>query len=77
MLKKVTQDNLDINLAILAWRNMPTEGSIYSPIQKLQSEQTWTQLPTSSKLLNPEVAKGIVEEIQDRAKQPKNYQNLL
>jgi len=71
MLKKVTQDNLDINLAILAWCNTPTEGSVYSPVQKLQSRRTQTQ-PTSSELLKPEVAKGIVVEIQhrkDKAKQ--------
>ena len=37
MLKKVTQDNLDISLAILAWRNTPTEGGHHSPVQKLQS----------------------------------------
>ena len=72
MLKKVTQDNMDINLAMLAWRNTPTEGSLYSPVQKLQSRRTRTQLPTSSKLLRPEVPKGIVGEIQrrkDKAKQ--------
>ena len=36
MLKKVTQDNLDISLAILACRNTPTGGH-HSPVQKLQS----------------------------------------
>jgi len=72
MLKKVTRDNLDINLAILAWHNTPTEGSVYSPVQKLQSRRTRTQLPISSELLKPEVAKGIVVETQhrkDKAKQ--------
>jgi len=37
MLKKVTQDNMDINLSMLAWHNTQKEGSIYSPVQKLQS----------------------------------------
>jgi len=72
MLKKVTQANMNINLAMLAWHNTPTEGSLYSPVQKLQSRRTRMQLPTSSKLLIPEVAKGIVEQIQcrkDRVKQ--------
>ena len=42
MLKKVTQDNLAVNLAILAWRNTPTEGGHYSPVQKLQSRTMHT-----------------------------------
>jgi len=62
MLKKVTQDRTDINLAILSWRNTPTEGGKYSPVQKLHSRRTRTQLPTSSKLLEPKVASGVVDE---------------
>ena len=68
MLKKVTQGNLDINLAILAWCNTPTEGSVYSPVQKLQSRQTRTQLPTSSEK---------IKQNSNMIKQPKNCQNLL
>ena len=37
ILKKVTQDNLDMNLAILAWNNTPSGSGHYSPVQKLQS----------------------------------------
>lgn len=58
MLKKVTQDNLDINLAILAWHNTPTEGGHHSPVQKLQSRRTRTQLPTASELLNHTYQRG-------------------
>jgi len=40
MLKKVTQDNMDINLAMVAWRNTPTEGSISSKATvKTKTEQ--------------------------------------
>ena len=38
MLEKVTKDSMDVNLAnisILSWRNTPTEGRQYSPVQKL------------------------------------------
>ena len=66
MLKKVTQDNLDISLAILAWCNTPTEGGHHSPVQKLQSQRTRTQLPTASELLKPEIPRGVEEEIQHR-----------
>ena len=59
MLKKVNQDNLDMSLAILAWRNTPTEGGRYSPAQKLQSRRMHTQLSTVSELLKPELPQGI------------------
>jgi len=61
MLKKVIQDNVDVNLAILSWY---TEGEHYSPVQKLHSQRTRMQLPTSSKLLKPKVASGIIDEVQ-------------
>ena len=66
MLKKVNQDNQDMNLAILAWQNTPTEEGHYSPVQKLQSRRTRTQLPTISELLKPELPQGIEGEIQRR-----------
>ena len=34
MLKKISQDNTDIHLAVLAWRNKSTEGNPHSPAQK-------------------------------------------
>ena len=71
MLRKVTQDNQDMNLAILTWRNTPTEGGNYSPVQKLQSHRTRTQLPTVSELLHPEIPNGIDEEIQKRRQKAK------
>lgn len=73
MLKKVTQGRMDINLAILSWRNTPTEGGQYSPVQKLHSRRTRTQLPTSSKLLKPTIAKGVVDEITRRKQRIKQY----
>ena len=57
LLKKATQDKKDINLTILEWRNTPTEGGPYSPVQKLQSRRTHTLLPTSKQLLDPDFAK--------------------
>jgi len=62
MLKEVTKDRMDINLAILSWRNTPTEGGQYRPVQKLHS-RTRTQLPTSNKLLKPKVVNGVVDKI--------------
>ena len=65
------KDSIDINLAMLYWRNTPTEGGQYSPVQKLHSRRTCTQLPTSSKLLKPKVAKRVVEEINRRRQRTK------
>ena len=69
MLKKVTKDNRDIK--ILSWRNTPTVAGHYSPVQKLHSRRTHTQLPTASKLLKLIVASGVVDEIQHRRQQAK------
>ena len=73
LLKKVTKDNKDVNLAILSWRNTPTEGGQYSPVQKLHSRRTRTQLPTSNKLLKPKVARGVVDEINRRRQRAKHH----
>ena len=72
MLRKVTRDNQDMNLAILTWHNTPTEGGNYSPVQKLQSRRTHKQLPTASELLHPEIRNGIDEEIQKKDRRPNN-----
>jgi len=42
---------------------------MYSPVQKLHSKRTWTQLPTSSKLLKPK--SGVVDEITRRKQKTK------
>jgi len=66
MLKKVSKDQVDIHLAILAWRNTPTERAPYSPAQKLYSRRTRTHLPTAAKLLQPEIVAGVAENIMQR-----------
>ena len=71
MLKKVNQDNLDINLAILAWCKTSIEVGCYSSAQKLQSRRMRTQLSTASELLKPELPQGIEEEIKCRRQKAK------
>ena len=63
LLKKARMDDADIHLAILNWRNTPTESIKYSPSQKLHSRRTRTTIPTTRELLQPEVAKNVVDEI--------------
>ena len=57
--EKVTQDNQDMSLVILTWHNTHTERENYSPVEKLQSRRTHTQLPTTSEWLHPEIPNGI------------------
>ena len=51
--------------------NTPTGGGNDSPAQKLQSRRTRTQLPMATELLQPEIPKGIEEEIQSRRQKAK------
>ena len=55
LLKKSFLAGSDPLLAILDWRNTPTEGLDTSPAQRLMSRRTRTRLPTTSILLSPEV----------------------
>jgi transposase InsO family protein len=47
ILKKAQPDKRDPYLALLAWRNTPTEGLNSSPVQRLMGRRTRTPLPTS------------------------------
>ena len=62
LIKKANEDNTDPWLAILDHRNTPTEGMNSSPAQRLLSRRTRTLLPTSEKLLKPQLAEGVLEE---------------
>ena len=62
LIKKANEANTDPWLAILDHRNTPTEGMNSSPAQRLLSRRTRTLLPTSEKLLKPQLAEGVLEE---------------
>ena len=55
ILKKAQEDKRDPYLALLAWRNTPTEGLDSSPVQRLMGRRTRTLLPTLASLLKPKV----------------------
>ena len=61
ILKKTAASKSDPYLALFAHRNTPQEGFGTSPAQRLFSRRTKTNLPTSSNLLKPSVAKGTLE----------------
>lgn len=73
LIKKAKRDHQDIHLAILNWRNTPSEGNNLSPVQKLHSRRTKTLLPTTSELLQPRVPNNITEDIEFRRQKAKAY----
>ncbi|KAK3885281.1 hypothetical protein Pcinc_010488 [Petrolisthes cinctipes] len=55
MLQKCYLDNKDPMLAILEWRNTPSEQTGFSPAQRMFARRCRTPLPVSQELLLPEV----------------------
>lgn len=55
LLKKAKADKKDPLLALLDWRNTPSEAIGTSPAQRLMGRHTRTLLPTHKNLLQPEV----------------------
>lgn len=53
ILRKSIKAGTDPNLAILDYRNTPTQGMTSSPAQQLMSRRTKTLLPTTQNLLLP------------------------
>ena len=56
----------DLYLILLDYRNTPQEGLDTSPAQRPMNRRTKTTMPTSSKLLDPEVVPGVHEKIRRR-----------
>ena len=50
-------------MAILHWRNTPTEGLDSSPAQRLMSRRLKTSLPVADSLLQPHVVVGVTEKL--------------
>lgn len=55
LLRKAKDSNSDPYLVLLDHRNTPSHGFDTSPVQRLMSRRTKTLLPTTDKLLQPEV----------------------
>ena len=62
LVKKAEMAGTDPWLAILDYRNTPSEGMTSSPVQRLMSRRTRTLLPSDNKLLRPKVAVDVREE---------------
>ena len=75
ILKKAQADKKDPYLALLAWRNTPTEGLNSSPVQRLMGRRTRTRLPTSTKLLNPKLPSRVKQQVETKRRKQARYYN--
>ena len=73
-MRKAEESKSDPYLALLDWRNTPTEILNSSPAQRLFNRRTKTQLPTSNKLLKPWIPDNVKEKLRyQKAKQSIHY----
>ncbi|KAJ8371257.1 hypothetical protein SKAU_G00112850 [Synaphobranchus kaupii] len=61
--KRAKLDGTDAWMAILHWRNTPTEGLDSSPAQRLMARRLKTSLPVVDSLLLPRVVDGVAEKL--------------
>ena len=73
LLMKARADKRDPLLALLEWRNTPTEGMHASPSQLLYGRRTRTRLPVAKTLLEPHVITNVPEMIERRKQKQKHY----
>ena len=74
LMKKAKADGQDPLLALLDWRNTPTEGLGTSPVQRLMGRHTRTFLPTHETLLRqPSHQDTAIKLAEQKAKQAQQY----
>ena len=77
ILNKAQADNLYPYLALLDWRNTPTEGLYSAPVQRLMGRRTRTLLPTSEKLLKPKLPSHVKESLTKKRMNEAHYYNRV
>ena len=73
ILQKANYARSGPNLALLAYRNTPTEGVGSSPAQRLFGRRTRTLLPTSDMLLKPKTERHMQKKLEGRKNREKFY----
>ena len=74
LLEKAAKSKQDPYLALLDWRNTPTETLNTSPVQRLFGRRTKTLLPTSNQLLKPKIPVNVDQKLKlQKAKQSEYY----
>ena len=74
-MKKAKTCSRDPYLAILHWRNTPSEGVGLSAVQRLFGRRTETVLPTAGSLLQPKAPERVTEKLNERKLKQAFYYN--
>ena len=78
LLEKAAKAEQGPYLALLDWRNTPTETLNSSPVQRLFGRRTKTILPTSNRLLKPKLHEEVDQKLKlQKAKQSLQYNKEL
>ena len=72
LLKKSTEDNKDLYLTLLEYRNTPLERNSYSPAQLLFNRRLNGILPMTNSLLKPKIPKSYQNKLQEKQIKQKN-----
>ena len=72
LVKKAKQENEDLQMALLEWRNTPDIDNL-NPTQKLISRRTETTIPAAKALLKPEVVEGVHDNIKRKRQPDQSY----
>ena len=71
---KANKGSSDACLALLGYRNTPTQGLDTSPVERFKSRRTKTLLPSIIRLLQPQIPDGQHEKmLSNQERQAKNY----
>lgn len=73
LLKKAKESQRDPYIALLEYRNAPMDGVNLSPAQLLMGQRLKTKLPTSAKLLRPQLYRNVHKIIKGRQLKQKRY----
>ncbi|KAK6171716.1 hypothetical protein SNE40_018154 [Patella caerulea] len=75
LLTKSLHSETNPHLAVLYWRTTPTECIGSSPAQRLFGRRTRTLLPTTNRLLGPQIVRNLPEKIAERKQKQAFYYN--
>ena len=75
IMSKAVESGTDPYLALLDFRNTPTEGIGTSPAQRLFGRRTKTLLPTPTKLLEPLGAQNVTDKLRRNKSKQEHYYN--
>ena len=75
LIKKAKKNSSDAYLALLDYRNTPTQRLDTNPAQRLMNRRTKTLLPTTKNLLVPEVTMGQHQKILANKQRQAKYYN--